>query len=277
MWISRIDIFLKRKTHTHTHTVRSVPRRRTSQMVTGRRASFVSEKVRRASQLSHVRRSSQMSTGTPSSPSKESRLRHRQSSEILKEKTIPIQEEEEKEDVVESPVVKEPIGNPRRSSRGSKSRSRRRRGKKKSRVASKAVKLLGASKSFVAAANKRDKSGKLLRLCNSGSSRRALLGSLRGILGKARWRTCNVSLQPGILSFKDLRLDGSHATSNHISLTEINSIEMNTVPAEPSEYVLLCSKITLRFYNPSPIDDQKKKITHTHQQVLHDQVHDAEW
>ena len=145
-----------------------------------------------------------------------------------------------KVDVVESPVVKEPSGKPRRSS-SSKSRSRRRRGKKKSRVASKAVKLLGASKSFVAAANKRDKSGKLLRLSNSGSSRRALLGSLRGILGRATWRTCNLSLQPGILSFEDLRLDGSHATSDHISLTEINSIEMNTVPAEPCEYVVLLS------------------------------------
>ena len=221
----------------------------------------MSEKVRRASQLSHVRRSSQMSTGTPSSPPKESRLRHRQSSEILKEKPIPIQEE--KVDVVESPVVKEPSGKPRRSS-SSKSRSRRRRGKKKSRVASKAVKLLGASKSFVAAANKRDKSGKLLRLSNSGSSRRALLGSLRGILGRATWRTCNVSLQPGILSFEDLRLDGSHATSDHISLTEINSIEMNTVPAEPCEYVVLLS-----LYNHSHTNAQT-------QQVLHDQIHDAE-
>ena len=169
----------------------------------------MSEKVRRASQLSHVRRSSQMSTGTPSSPPKESRLRHRQSSEILKEKTIPIQEE--KVDVVESPVVKEPSGKPRRSS-SSKSRSRRRRGKKKSRVASKAVKLLGASKSFVAAANKRDKSGKLLETLQQWVFQTSTVGSFEEYWEERRGELATSRFSP---EFFPLRISGSTVLTQH--------------------------------------------------------------
>ena len=235
----------------------------------GRKTSLkVSQKVRRASQLSKMRRSSQMSTdmnASSLSPTKKSRLRHRQSSEVLKKKLIrnsidegEHQREQQQQDVKKNvrtdppfeppPTQQPPLQRPpttKKSKRRSKVRNRK--GKGKSRVASKAVKLLGASKSFVAAAEKRNKTGKLLRLGSSGgSSRRAILGSLRGILGRTTWRTCNVSLQPGILSFEDLSLDGSKLStkSDHIQLTKINSIEMSTIPSEPSEYYTI--KITMQ-------------------------------
>lgn len=186
-----------------------------------------------------------MSTGTPGSPTKESRLRHRQSSEILKQKIVAIDEDTKEKSV---PVEKRDsneiskskfVGNIKRQSVKTKK-------KRSNRVASKAVKLMGVSKSFVAAANKRDKTGKLLRLATSMSSRGAILGSLRGILRRATWRTCNVSLLPGILTFEDFSVDGSRLSSesDEISLTEINSMEMNTVPAEPCEYYTI--KITIQ-------------------------------
>ena len=73
-WIfSRIDIFFEMKNDINTH-LQFVPYLVVRVKWLQVEELLVSEKVRRASQLSHVRRSSQMSTGTPSSPPKESRL-----------------------------------------------------------------------------------------------------------------------------------------------------------------------------------------------------------